>query len=186
NLGTHVAAICSGVKYFKDGNIEHEEVLTQLDTNATEIMNHLNDTIWVLKNEKLLFINLADRFKLWIQRVMKNYPNIKYFITENIDEDTALTPIKILHLFLMMKEALNNALKHSKCSEIRIHFQCADSNEWQVSITDNGVGFDVDNPMEGNGIGNLKLRANAGNFKVIWNRIEPSGIEVLFKSNTSE
>ncbi len=186
NLGTHVAAICSGVKYFKDGNIEHEEVLTQLDTNATEIMNHLNDTIWVLKNEKLLFINLADRFKLWIQRVMKNYPNIKYFITENIDEDTALTPIKILHLFLMMKEALNNALRHSRCSEIRIHFQCADSNKWQVSITDNGVGFNVDNPIEGNGIGNLKLRANASNFKVIWNRIEPSGTEVIFKSNDSE
>jgi two-component system, NarL family, sensor kinase len=186
NLGTHVAAICSGVKYFKEGNLDHQKVLTQLDANATDIMNHLNDTIWVLKNEKLLFINLADRFKLWIQRVMKNYPNIKYFITENINEDIALTPIKILHLFLMMKEALNNALKHSECSEIRIHFQCTDSNEWQVCITDNGVGFDVENPMEGNGIRNLKLRAKASNFKVIWNRIEPSGTEILFKSNNSE
>jgi signal transduction histidine kinase len=149
-------------------------------------MNHLNDTIWVLKNEKLLFINLADRFKLWIQRVMKNYSNIKYFITENINEDVALTPIKILHLFLVLKEALNNALKHSECTELRIHFQCTDSNEWQVSISDNGVGFDMDNSMEGNGIGNLKLRAKASDFKVLWNRIEPSGTEIMFKSDDSE
>jgi signal transduction histidine kinase len=186
NLGTHVAAICSGVKYFKDGNLDHQEVLTQLDANATDIMNHLNDTIWVLKNEKLLFINLADRFKLWIQRVMINYPNIKYFITENINEDIALTPIKILHLFLMMKEALNNALKHSKCSEIRIHFQCADSNKWKVSISDNGVGFNIDNPVEGNGIGNLKLRAKASDFKVVWNRTKPSGTEIILKCNDLE
>jgi signal transduction histidine kinase len=83
----------------------------------------------------------------------------------------------------MLKEALNNALKHSKCSEIRINFQCNDSSEWQVSITDNGVGFDVDNPNEGNGIGNLKLRAKASNFEVIWNRVEPTGTEVIFISN---
>ncbi len=57
NLGTHVSAICSGVKYFKDGNMDQEELLAQLDTNAIEIMNQLNDTIWVLKNEKLLFLN---------------------------------------------------------------------------------------------------------------------------------
>ena len=185
NLGTHVASICAGVKNFKDGNINQEEVLEQLDANAIEIMNHLNDTIWVLKNEKLLFINLADRFKLWIQRVMKNYPNIKYFLSEDINEEIALTPIKILQLFLMLKEALNNALKHSECTELRFYFQCADSNEWQVSITDNGVGFDVDNPKEGNGIGNLKLRAKANNFKVIWNRIEPSGTEIIFKGSDS-
>jgi len=186
NLGTHVAAICSGVKYFKDGNIDQAEVLEQLDTNAAEIMNHLNDTIWVLKNEKLLFINLADRFKLWIQRVMKNYPNIKYFITENINEDIALTPIKILHLFLVLKEALNNALKHSECTELRIHFQCVNSNEWKVSISDNGVGFDTDNSIEGNGIGNLKLRAKASNFNVLWNRIKPTGTEIIFKSIDSK
>jgi len=185
NLGTHVAAICSGVTYFKDGNLDHQEVLTQLDANATDIMNHLNDTIWVLKNEKLLFINLADRFKLWIQRVMINYPNIKYYITENIDEDIALTPIKILHLFLVLKEALNNALKHSKCTRIKIHFECADSNEWHISISDNGIGFDIENPKEGNGIGNLKLRAKASDFKVVWNRIAPSGTEIIVKSNDS-
>ncbi len=113
---------------------------------------------------------------------MKNYPIIKYFISENINEDIALTPIKILHLFLMLKEALNNALKHSQCTELRICFQCTHSNEWQVSISDNGVGFNIDNPTEGNGIGNLKLRAKANNFKVLWNRIEPSGTEIIFKS----
>ncbi len=186
NLGTHVAAICSGVKTFKNGNTDQAEVLEQLNTNATEIMNQLNDTIWVLKNEKLLFINLADRFKLWIQRVMKNYPNIKYFITENINEDIALTPIKILNLFLVLKEALNNALKHSDCTELRIYFHCAASNEWLVSISDNGVGFDMDNPIEGNGIGNLRLRAKTSNFNVLWNRIAPSGTEIVFKSNDSE
>jgi signal transduction histidine kinase len=85
-----------------------------------------------------------------------------------------------------MKEALNNALKHSKCTELKIHFQCTDSNEWMVSITDNGVGFDVDNPTDGNGIGNMKLRANSNNFKVIWNRIEPSGTEMILKCNNPE
>lgn len=45
------------------------------------------------------------------------------------------------NVFLTCKEAMTNALKHSKAREVRLELACV-GDECQITITDNGQGFD--------------------------------------------
>jgi signal transduction histidine kinase len=62
-----------------------------------------------------------------------------------------------LNLFRVVQELVNNALKHSKCSEIDI--QLRNFNEKiQLTIEDNGIGADLKRSNSGMGISNIKTR----------------------------
>jgi signal transduction histidine kinase len=61
-------------------------------------------------------------------------------------------------LFLAVREALNNAVKHSGASEVwlRLHL---DSGRLEIAVEDNGRGFDpVVVGVDGDGLGNLRSR----------------------------
>jgi len=64
-------------------------------------------------------------------------------------------------LFLAVKEALNNAVKHSGASEVELRVRCS-AGELIVDVEDNGKGFDVAQAEgKGNGLHNLRLRMDA-------------------------
>jgi len=62
------------------------------------------------------------------------------------------------HLFLVMKEALNNAMKHAGATEIRLRVVEEDST-LVIFIEDNGRGFEVGRKNAfGNGVANMRSR----------------------------
>ncbi|MGA2175108.1 MAG: sensor histidine kinase [Verrucomicrobiota bacterium] len=61
------------------------------------------------------------------------------------------------HLFLEVKEALNNAVRHAQASEVVFRINLP-GNELHICITDNGRGFDPAAHFEGNGLANLHQR----------------------------
>jgi signal transduction histidine kinase len=62
-----------------------------------------------------------------------------------------------LHLYLAVKEALNNAVRHSGASEIGFRVRVLKDQLW-ISIADNGSGFDTSGHSNGNGLLNLRNR----------------------------
>jgi len=61
------------------------------------------------------------------------------------------------HLFLAVKEALNNAVRHGIASEIGFRVRVLEDRLW-ISITDNGGGFDTSGRSNGHGLLNLRNR----------------------------
>ncbi len=62
------------------------------------------------------------------------------------------------NLFLCIKEAMNNIMKHSKANEVSLSFTLSE-NMLITEITDNGKGFDTSNTNHfGNGIASMKSR----------------------------
>ena len=70
------------------------------------------------------------------------------------------------NLFLAVKEALNNALKHSRASEINLTLRLGD-HSFALSVIDNGIGFDATSGppamdtgriAAGNGLNNMRKR----------------------------
>ncbi|MFI5153053.1 MAG: sensor histidine kinase, partial [Chitinophagales bacterium] len=71
------------------------------------------------------------------------------------------------NLFLSVKEALNNVLKHSQASRVIINIDVRD--KLQIEIADNGVGIDMDHIRKfGNGLQNMRRRiaSIAGEFRI--------------------
>ncbi len=183
NLGSYAAAITANVNYLKESsNKENEPIISQLDDNARAIVTQLSDSIWVLKNENLPVTKLADRFKAWAQRLIQNYPHINYYYEEEITNDVEFTPYKALNIFLILKECLTNALKHSGCTEIKIRI--ASKENLHFSVVDNGSGFQFDT-IKGNGIENMQHRAEVSNLQIEWLPALPAGLAVNIYDTTN-
>ncbi|MDZ4796187.1 MAG: PAS domain-containing sensor histidine kinase, partial [Bacteroidota bacterium] len=69
-------------------------------------------------------------------------------------ENDLLSSGKKITLFRIIQEQLKNILKHSKASHVDIYLQCKDGNV-QLTIKDNGVGFDTRQKQRGIGLSNI-------------------------------
>lgn len=82
---------------------------------------------------------------------------------ENVNLDASAR----LHLLRFLQEAVANALKHSHCNELRVGLS-ADERHVRIEVEDDGVGFDPKSPSAGNGLRNMKHRAEelGGTFEL--------------------
>jgi signal transduction histidine kinase len=72
-----------------------------------------------------------------------------------------LSPERRKHLWLLLKEAINNAVKHSGGTELAIYASFR-AGQLNINIIDNGTGLNgADNParFSGKGLGTMKARA---------------------------
>ena len=52
---------------------------------------------------------------------------------------------------MVVKEALNNALKHARATEVRVQLEI-EGERLRVTVADNGEGFDLATAKRGNGL----------------------------------
>jgi signal transduction histidine kinase len=63
-------------------------------------------------------------------------------------------------IFLVVKEALTNSLKHSGAREVRVQAKVA-GDALEIIVQDDGHGFDTHGQSRGQGLGNMRRRAQA-------------------------
>ncbi len=180
NLGAYAASIAANVDHIslQSGN-ESIFSLQELRNNSQAIVSQLSDTIWALKKDALSLTAISDRLKVFIQRIQPGYPHISIDVTEEIETDFLLPPSQAFHLFRIMQEAINNALKHSGCTNVSVLIESA--GQWKISIKDDGKGIAQSNTGKtgGNGIGNMKSRAHDAGWEIEWLRNEAGGTRVV-------
>lgn len=64
------------------------------------------------------------------------------------------------NLFLIFKEAVNNAIKYSGCAALQVSFS-KEENVLSMMVQDDGKGFDTVIKQSGNGLRNMRERALA-------------------------
>lgn len=85
-----------------------------------------------------------------------------------------------LNIFRIIKELLNNAIKHAKASKIELQIIYYDSFMY-ISVEDNGIGFEEKVvAVTGNGLKNINLRVNYLNGKLSLES-SPKGTLVLIE-----
>ncbi len=185
NLGAYAAAIASNISTIQINNYStNRAVFNQLKNNSQSIINQLSDTIWALNKEHIYLTAVSDRFKVFLQKIRPNYPYVNIEIKESILNDELLSPANALHLFRMMQEAVNNALKHSDGNDIFI--ELTSNKNWIVIIKDNGKGMPDDEKLfYGNGVSNIKTRSKAAGWNVQWISEPQNGTEVIITSTTN-
>lgn len=142
---------------FKEKNDTLKESLDTIQQSTNEIINKLGDIIWITNPEKDSLPKLREKLEDYLRR-MAAIKKIQVTIVENSNDQ--LIPISDIlrkNVYLLMKEAINNAVKYSDATEIK--FTCLlEKNILKIGIEDNGKGFDL-NSGNGNGIQNMKNRA---------------------------
>lgn len=185
NLGAYAASIVSNLDFIEP--ITHHSsgsvAVQELRNNSQAIVAQLNDTIWALKKDALSLTAISDRIKTFIQRIQNSYPAITINVMENIDNDRMLSPSHAFHLFRIVQEAINNALKHSKGTKVDIIIESIASN-WKITIADNGAGI-MQRSKDGNGLVNMKERAQETGWSIDWLSEPGKGTSVIISSTTN-
>jgi signal transduction histidine kinase len=61
-------------------------------------------------------------------------------------------------VFLIFKEAINNAARHSGCTQVDVEL-AGSGGDLSITVADDGRGFDIDMAAASNGLLNMRLRA---------------------------
>ena len=138
-------------------NHELSENLTKkINLNSQEVSQKLKTFIWALDDSKDTLHNFADYIKTYTYNYFKD-TGINISFSENItNEETKIDGFARKHLFLSIKECLNNIAKHSKATESLVTILYS-KGFLQIIIKDNGIGLKAENPF-GNGLHNIRKR----------------------------
>ncbi|MEO9022506.1 MAG: two-component regulator propeller domain-containing protein [Ginsengibacter sp.] len=148
---------------------EAEDMLREIKDNSISMMEKMDDIVWSInpKNDSLesLFLRIRSFAAKLFEAKGINYT---INIGENIQHIHVLMEYR-RHIYLIMKEAINNLVKYSECTEAQIHVS-HHTPLLTIIIKDNGKGYDAGHAIHGNGLAGMKKRAKEMNAEI---KIEP-------------
>lgn len=187
SLGAYAASITSNIDHLQLNSNDQSSFTTlqELRSNSMAIVSQLSDTIWALKKDALSLTTISDRIKIFIQRIQPSYPDITFDVFEKIQTDFLLAPSQAFHLFQIVKEAVNNALRHSHGNYLAIEIK--GDKIWKITISDNGQGMipQVTFSEGGNGLINMQTRAKESGWNIKWQSNQPAGTQVIIEPTTN-
>lgn len=152
----------------KDKTPDATILLSKISNNSKEMIDNMSDIVWAIKPSNDVFENINNRMFNFATELC-NAKGIEL----NMQRQPELDAIKIdmeerRDLYLIFKESVNNAVKYSEAACLIINFN-KDNGGLSMNISDNGNGFDINTKSfvkGGNGLENMKRRAEAHNWKL--------------------
>jgi len=175
DLHDDVGATLSSIRMYGDvlktkaGKIAPELVpmAEKISTNAQEMIHSMSDIVWTIRAGQEHFSDLQDR--IWNVGIELCAPkNIQFSFSGKDENSDFLMKSELRHdIYMICKEAMNNAVKYSNCSALNVSLNKLEGII-ELIIQDNGIGFDESLIKRGNGLNNMEKRSliHAGVFEV--------------------
>ena len=162
NIGSQLTFIISSVdnvKYaFDIDNKKLDDKLTNISSFAKETIVELRDTIWAMNSNEISFEDLESRINNFIEKAKDAKDEIQFSFETDIDlKDTKLTSVEGMNIYRTIQEAINNAIKYADATTISIAVKKIET-QIQITIQDNGIGFEQATIEKGNGLQNMQKR----------------------------
>ncbi len=151
--------------HFMSRQVEHHNVtalqnsIEKINQASSEMITKLNDIIWLVNPKFDTLDQLVERIEEFANDMAR--ARGMAFRIDTHDELQAL-PLDTQarkNIYLICKEAINNAIKYSQGSELYLKVKHT-GKDLQLLIEDNGLGFDSAAIRKGNGLNNMQDRAH--------------------------
>ena len=137
---------------------EAQEMMTQIGVSSRQLLQNLDDIIWSINPQNDSIEKIILRMKELTAAIMElNNINYQLDFDSNFNKST-ITMQNRRHLFLIYKEALNNMVKYARCKNAILSLHITDQL-LKMKIENDGVGFNLNNYVPGNGLINMQQRA---------------------------
>jgi signal transduction histidine kinase len=157
--------------------------LEQIGEAARKIIEVMSDIVWTINPNNDTFENIISRMGTLAYNLLKA-KNIEHaFQADEILNETKLSLESRRNFYLIFKEALNNLVKYSNATRANITL-INENGLIKLSVKDNGIGFDVAQTSKGNGLLNMKTRAEEMKAHLKIESVKRSGtnVELIFKA----
>jgi streptogramin lyase len=138
---------------------EAAEYLSKVKNYSQDVIEKLSDMVWIFNPQNDSIEKLLQRLKYFTISIALS-KNIKiHFASDRESEEINLTIRQRKEIYLISKEAFNNAFKYSGCNNIYYSISCRES-KLILRIQDDGKGFIKTENLNGNGLKNMQARAD--------------------------
>jgi ligand-binding sensor domain-containing protein/two-component sensor histidine kinase len=151
--------------------------ISKISDNSQRMMEAMDDIVWSIKPSNDSMQRITARMREFATSVLEAKDIALHFAVADEVHNVKLNMEARRDFFLIFKEALNNAAKYSKATEVWVAVTI-EGRHLSFLIKDNGIGFDVAKADDGNGLGNMKKRADAVNGKIRLTSKEGEGTTV--------
>jgi signal transduction histidine kinase/ligand-binding sensor domain-containing protein len=138
--------------------VEVKESLDKISDNSEEMLSRMSDIVWAINPANDSFEKVINRLKAYAKNTADPLGINLHFNSEMDIERYNLDMQKRNNVYLICKEAINNAIKYSDCINLNFFVQQA-NHHINISIADDGKGFNIYQEYEGNGLKNMQSRA---------------------------
>ncbi len=156
------------------------EPLSQIASVSRELIDSMSDIVWAINPQKDHLSDVIQRMRRFASDSL-TARNIAFtFKAPESGPDIRIGANIRREVFLIFKESVNNALRHSGCTAVEIELTLM-AESLVLRVSDNGSGFDVANESDGHGLVSMRERAEGidGDLEV---RSEPGrGTEIQLR-----
>lgn len=178
DLHDEMGSTLSSIRFFSDyatGQIGQDKpqvtpMLQRISQSATDLSESMQDIIWAMKTQHDQLEDLATHMMEFGLRILEAKQVV--FKSHFSDDFSGkhLRPEVRRNVYLIFKEAINNAAKYANATMVELHCDVK-KGMLVMRISDNGSGFDLDrlpDSRRGNGIRNMQQRAKEinGNLEI--------------------
>jgi signal transduction histidine kinase len=157
---TEVSLLASaGLGQFHDAEKIRDRFHT-IAEKARALVSGLDVIVWAIDPKRNSLQSFADYLGGYARELFSSSAIVCRLRIRMESGVVALTEAARHSLFLAVKEALNNVIRHASATEVE--FQISQlGDRLHMVITDNGRGFDLNSVQRGNGLTNLQERLQA-------------------------
>lgn len=151
-----------------DGRIEDSfAMLDTISADARDMVTNMSDMVWMINPQNDRFEKLLDRMEVFAGNVLAGKDIICRFTKDTSSPERKLKMEARKNIYLIFKEAINNIAKYADATEVAIHISLRE-DAFEMTISDNGQGFEMDKINHGNGLENIHARAKdlAGDCRI--------------------
>jgi len=132
---------------------------------ARGLADALSDVVWSIDPRRDDLASLLTRVRQSLSHLLEPQGIAWQLQAPPEPEKVKLAPEQRRHLFLILKEAVNNTARHARCTSVNLTVSLTD-HRLEIGIEDNGCGFSAgyssdrnEHDRPGHGLNNMRLRA---------------------------
>ena len=138
-----------------------DSFLDAINQNVSDVINKLDELVWSINPKNESTTSIVNRLRSYAEPITQAR-DISFEIENELPDDDIKLTAEITHdIYLVVKELINNAIKHSQCKHIRVKFS-RQLKKLLLIVEDDGIGLDETSiPKDRHGLGNIKQRVTA-------------------------
>lgn len=154
---TEISLLANLAAEERGSNSREDDTLPEVAAKAQELVGALDEFVWAVNPRHDTLRSLAEYLAAFGGKFLSRAGmTLRRDIPHELPE-VSLDAERRHSVFLAVREAINNAVKHSGASEVWLRIRL-ENQRLEIAVEDNGRGFDPGARSEGEGVGNLGSR----------------------------
>lgn len=163
NIGAQLTFIISAIENLKYFEPIKEQLTARYDSIANftkQTITELRDTIWAMNSGQVTWGSLTGRIQDYLQKARQSSPSIEFSFDKDdqIKGEETLNSSDSIQLLRIIQEGVQNAVKYAEAKTVNVKIQ-QEAGITKVQISDDGKGFEESTITPGNGLYNMRKRA---------------------------